>query len=93
MGDLKLGLLARDDGPVLLPVELEGFARHEGQRNESAAVADLLLALSGSRQRKHRASPTGRKPHAHWHRHAPIGHKHPHYPDLHHRHSLLADSS
>jgi hypothetical protein len=26
------------------------------------------------------------EPHSHWHRHAPLRHTHPHYPDLHHRH-------
>src|SRR5471030_1281560 len=31
--DLQLGALAVDDGPVLAPIELEGLARREGQRN------------------------------------------------------------
>jgi hypothetical protein len=26
------------------------------------------------------------EPHSHPHRHEPLRHKHPHYPDLHHRH-------
>jgi hypothetical protein len=25
--------------------------------------------------------------HTHWHVHAPLVHKHPHYPDIHYRHS------
>ncbi|TMP98901.1 MAG: EamA family transporter, partial [Verrucomicrobia bacterium] len=27
------------------------------------------------------------EPHSHWHRHEELVHSHPHYPDIHHRHS------
>ena len=47
LGDLQLGALAADDGPVFAPVELEGFAGGEAQRNESASgrLGGLMLHL------------------------------------------------
>ena len=51
VGDLELGALARDDCPVFTPVELEGFARCEGERDEGAASSrprQFLLCLSPS---------------------------------------------
>jgi len=40
--DLQLGAFAVDDGPVLAPVELEGFAGAERERDEGAAPGGLL---------------------------------------------------
>jgi hypothetical protein len=46
MGDLQLGSLAGDNGPVLAPIELKRFPRLEDQRHECSSTAGLLLALS-----------------------------------------------
>jgi hypothetical protein len=46
VGDLQLGPLGDDDRPVCGPVELKGLAWQKLQRNEGAATAGLLLALS-----------------------------------------------
>ncbi len=49
LGDLQLGAFAADHGPVLAPVELEGFAGGEAQRNEGAAAGGpggFMLPLS-----------------------------------------------
>ena len=46
MRDLKLRALAAQNGVVLTPVELEGLARTEGQRNEGATSRGLQLALA-----------------------------------------------
>jgi hypothetical protein len=45
MRHLQLGALSAQNGPVFAPIELEGLARSEHQRNEGAAPAGLLLAL------------------------------------------------
>ena len=42
---LQLGPLAADRGPILAPVELEGFTRREDQRHEDASSDGLLLNL------------------------------------------------
>src|SRR5476649_2353386 len=47
--DLQLGALAVDDGPVLAPVELEGFTERKGQRHKGASPSGscvLLLLLA-----------------------------------------------
>ncbi|KWT72158.1 hypothetical protein APV28_1636 [Comamonas testosteroni] len=46
VGYLQLGALAADDGPVFAPVELERFARTEGQRHEGASAGGLLRFLT-----------------------------------------------
>ena len=51
VGDLQLGALARDDRPVLAPVELEGLARAEAQGHEGAASGGLLDLVSACRPR------------------------------------------
>ena len=43
---LQLGLLARNNRPVLAPVELESLAGSKNQRHERAATTGLLLALA-----------------------------------------------
>ena len=48
LGNLQLGAFAADHGPVLAPVELEGFAGGERQRNKGAAAGGpggLMLHL------------------------------------------------
>ena len=45
--NLQLHALAADYRPVFRPVELESFARQEGQWNECAATGGLLLPLPG----------------------------------------------
>jgi hypothetical protein len=45
VGDLQLRPLARDDRPILRPVELERFAGQERQRHERAATTGLLLPM------------------------------------------------
>src|SRR6185437_2027929 len=47
VGDLQFGPLARDDRPVLRPVELERSAGQERQRNKDAAAAGLQFSLPG----------------------------------------------
>jgi hypothetical protein len=46
VGNLQFGPLAADDRPILAPVELERFARLEGQGHEGAAPNSLLFSLS-----------------------------------------------
>ncbi len=45
MRHLQLGALIADDGPVFRPVELERFARFEGQRHERSAPCRLEFSL------------------------------------------------
>lgn len=46
--NLQLHALAANHHSVFRPVELEGFARQEGQWNECAAAGGLLLPLPGA---------------------------------------------
>ena len=45
MGHLQLGAFIADDGPVLRPVELEGFPRFERQWHEGPAPSRVHLPL------------------------------------------------
>lgn len=45
MCDLQLGALIADDSPVFRPVELERFARFEGQGHERSAPCRLEFPL------------------------------------------------
>ena len=46
VSDLQFDPLIADDRPILAPVELERFARLEGQRHEDATANSLLFSLS-----------------------------------------------
>ena len=43
---LQLGALARQDRPILAPIELEGITVLKGQRHEDATPSGLLRDLS-----------------------------------------------
>ena len=58
MRHLQLRALAGEQGPVLAPVELEGFAWREDQRHEGAAPAGLLLTLAVGLPGPHKGSNT-----------------------------------
>lgn len=45
MSGVQLGAYAADDRPVLAPIELERFARREGQGPECRALTHLLAAI------------------------------------------------
>jgi drug/metabolite transporter (DMT)-like permease len=61
--------------------------RHEHPHTHEAVTHDHRHRHDdGHHDHVHADGHAGREAHAHIHRHPPIEHRHPHYPDVHHRH-------
>ena len=76
---------------ALSPAQIDSFIADGFVRIDEAfprAVADdcraILWSLTGCEPDD--PEVTDPKPHSHAHRHEPLVHTHPHYPDIHHRH-------
>lgn len=76
---LMLGLFRTSGSTGALLLNLEGLA--------TMAIAWIVFRENVDRPLLLGASAILTEPHSHWRRHEPMRHRHPQYPDLHHRDS------
>ncbi|MDA0261052.1 MAG: DMT family transporter [Proteobacteria bacterium] len=81
---LTLGLLVAG-GLMAFGVWLHLTEHHEHE-HEHVATAHAHAHVHNDGHHGHDHDPMPQTPHVHPHRHEPIRHKHPHFPDAHHRH-------
>jgi drug/metabolite transporter (DMT)-like permease len=63
------------------------FAARHGHPHAHAALAHTHVHRHDDGEHTHDHGAAAPRVHAHWHEHEPAVHEHPHWPDLHHRHS------